>query len=79
MLMRNLRPAATGGLEEVFAHVSRLPYRPLPQLTGSTISWQNNTLPGTTAAFAAELPAGRPSPHAITRYVQAILAAAHSF
>ena len=33
----------------------------MPQLAGSAISWQNNTLHGTTA-FAAELPAGEPGP-----------------
>ena len=51
---------ASGGdrrIEKAFARVSGLPYHPMPQLAGSAISWQNNTLPGTTA-FAAELPAG---------------------
>jgi hypothetical protein len=55
---------ASGGnrrTEKVFARVSSLPYHPMPQLAGSAISWQNNTLPGTTA-FAAELPAGEPAP-----------------
>src|SRR3989442_3845377 len=40
------------------------------QLAGSAISWQNKTLPGTTA-FAAELPAGQPSTVQVTRYVLA--------
>ena len=69
---------ASGGdrrIEKVFARVSGLPYHPMPQLAGSAISWQNNTLPDTTA-FAAELPAGQPSPAAVTRYVPAVLAAA---
>jgi murein peptide amidase A len=71
---------ASGGdrrIEKVFARVSGLPYHPMPQLAGSAISWQNNTLPGTTA-FAAELPAGRPSRSAVARYVRAVLAAAHA-
>ena len=71
---------ASGGnrrVEKVFARVSGLPYHPMPQLAGSAISWQNNTLPGTTA-FAAELPAGEPSPKAVARYVRAVLAAART-
>ncbi len=69
---------ASGGdrrIERVFARVSGLAYRPLPQLDGSAISWQNNTLRGTTA-FAAELPAGQPGKAAVARYVRAVLAAA---
>lgn len=69
---------ASGGdrrIEKTFARVSGLPYHPLPQLAGSAISWQNNQLHGTTA-FAAELPAGEPSPAAVARYVRAVLAAA---
>jgi murein peptide amidase A len=68
---------ASGGdrrIEKVFARVSRLPYRPRSELAGSAISWQNNTFRGTTA-FAVELPAGRPSPAAVARYVRAVLAA----
>ena len=71
---------ASGGnrrVERVFARVSGLPYHPLPQLAGSAISWQNNTLRGTTA-FAAELPAGQPTTGRITRYVRAVLAAARA-
>ena len=71
---------ASGGnrrIEKVFARVSSLPYHPMPQLAGSAISWQNNTLPGTTA-FAAELPAGQPSSVQVTRYVRAVLAAART-
>ena len=69
---------ASGGdrrIEKVFARVSGLPYHPMPQLAGSAIAWQNNTLRGTTA-FAAELPAGQPAPAAVARYVRAVLAAA---
>jgi protein MpaA len=71
---------ASGGdrrVEKVFARASGLPYRPLPQLGGSAISWQNNVVRGTTA-FAAELPAGRPTPAAVARYVHAVFAAARA-
>ena len=71
---------ASGGdrrIEKVFARVSGLPYHPMPQLAGSAVSWQNNTLHDTTA-FAAELPAGQPSSGAVARYVAAVLAAAHA-
>jgi protein MpaA len=71
---------ASGGdrrIEKVFARVSGLPYHPMPQLDGSAVSWQNNTLHGTTA-FAAELPAGQPDATQVARYVRAVLAAARS-
>jgi murein peptide amidase A len=71
---------ASGGerrIERVFARVSGLPYHPMPQLAGSAISWQNNSLPGTTA-FAAELPAGQPTAAQVARYVRAVLAAART-
>jgi len=68
---------ASGGssaVEHRFARVSGLPYRSLPPLPGSAIDWQNHLLLGTTA-FAAELPAGRPSARAVERYARAVLAA----
>jgi len=71
---------ASGGdrrIERTFARVSGLPYHPLPPLAGSAISWQNNSLRGTTA-FAAELPTGEPGPAAVARYVRAVVAAAHA-
>jgi murein peptide amidase A len=71
---------ASGGdrrIEKTFARVSGLPYHPMPQLAGSAISWQNNTVRGTTA-FAAELPAGEPGRAAVARYVRAVLAAART-
>ena len=71
---------ASGGdrrIEKVFARVSGLPYHPMPQLAGSAISWQNNTLPGTTA-FAAELPIGQPTISQVARYARAVLAAART-
>jgi murein peptide amidase A len=67
---------ASGGdprLERRFAAISGLPYHPLPELAGSAITWQNHTLPGTTA-FAAELPAGWPDAAHLARYVRAVLA-----
>ena len=92
-LIRRLRPHVTiwfhqhldlvwaaGGdrrIEQTFARVSGLPYRPLPQLPGTGVTWQNNALRGTTA-FAAELPAGRPDAAAVRRYVRAVLAAART-
>jgi len=71
---------ASGGdrrIEKLFARISGLPYHPMPQLAGSVISWQNNTMHGTTA-FAAELPAGEPGPAQVARYVRAVLAAARA-
>jgi protein MpaA len=68
---------ASGGdpaVERRFARVAGLPFRRLPALAGSAIDWQNHRLPGTTA-FAAELPAGDPSPRAVVRYARAVLAA----
>jgi murein peptide amidase A len=71
---------AAGGdrrVEKTFARVSGLPYHPMPQLAGTSVSWQNNTFPGTTA-FAAELPAGQPAEAEINRYARAVLAAART-
>jgi protein MpaA len=71
---------ASGGdrrIEKVFARVSGLPYRPMPELDGSAVAWQNKTLHGTTA-FVAELPAGQPNAVQVARYVRAVLAAARS-
>jgi protein MpaA len=71
---------AAGGsrrIEKVFARVSGLPYRRLPRLAGTSVTWANHSFPGATA-FAAELPAGRPSTAAVSRYVQAVIAAAHA-
>ena len=71
---------ASGGIRRIehrFAQLSGLPYHAMPPLAGSAISWQNHTLPGTTA-FAAELPAGRPNLLTINRYVRAVISVAHS-
>ncbi|HET7572699.1 MAG TPA: M14 family zinc carboxypeptidase [Gaiellaceae bacterium] len=71
---------ASGGrrrIERAFARVSGLAYHPLPPLPGSAVTWQNDTLPGTTA-FVAELPPGRPDAGAVRRYVRAVLAAART-
>ena len=70
---------ASGGnrrVERRFARLSGLPYRALPPLAGSAISWQNHSLAGTTA-FAAELPAGEPSHSTTARYAHAVLALGH--
>jgi protein MpaA len=70
---------ASGGdrrIERRFARLSGLRYHPLPPLAGSTISWQNHALPGTTA-FAAELPAGELSSSAAARYARAVIAVGH--
>jgi len=64
-------------IERTFARISGLPYRPLPRLAGTSATWQNTALPGTTA-FAAELPAGSPSATSVARYVQAVVAAARA-
>jgi protein MpaA len=71
---------AAGGnrrIERTFARVSGLPYHPMPPLAGTSVSWQNHTLYGTTA-FAAELPAGEPTTAQVRRYVRATLAAART-
>jgi protein MpaA len=71
---------ASGGrrrIEKAFARVSGLPYHPMPQVAGSSVTWQNNTLHGTTA-FGVELPAGQPDAAAVRRYVRAVLAAART-
>ncbi len=71
---------AAGGnhrIEKVFARVSGLPYHPMPRLAGTSVTWENQAFPGTTA-FAAELPAGTPSAAAISRYVRAVIAAARA-
>jgi murein peptide amidase A len=71
---------ASGGdrrIEKAFARVSGLSYHPMPQLAGSAISWQNNTVRGTTA-FAAELPAGQLDVASVARYVRAVVAAART-
>jgi protein MpaA len=61
------------GIERRFARLSGLPYRALPPLAGSAISWQNHALPGTTA-FAAELPPGELSRSSAARYARAVVA-----
>jgi protein MpaA len=71
---------AAGGshrIERVFARVSGLPYRSMPRLNGTSVTWENHTFLGTTA-FAAELPAGTPSTAAVARYAHAVIAAAHA-
>jgi protein MpaA len=92
-LISRLRPAVTiwfhqplgivdesGGsiaVERRFAQVAGLPLRRLTRYPGSAASWQDARMPGTTA-FVVELPRGRPSRAAATRYVRAVREVAQS-
>jgi protein MpaA len=61
-------------IERRFSRLTGLPLRRLPRYHGSVSSWQNHTLPGSTA-FVVELPPGRLSPsraRALARAVAAI-------
>jgi protein MpaA len=58
-------------LERRFAQLSGLPLERLPRYPGSAASWQNQSLPGTTASVV-ELPPGRPSARDVTRWAAAI-------
>lgn len=58
-------------LERQFAVLSGLPLRRLPRYPGSITSWQDFRLRDGTA-FVVELPAGRPTPAAVTRYAHAV-------
>ncbi len=60
-------------IERRFAGLVGLPVRRLPRYPGSVTTWENHRFPGTTA-FVVELPAGRLSARAVTRYAWAILA-----
>jgi protein MpaA len=64
-------------VERRFARTARLPLRRLTRYPGSAASWQDTRMPGTTA-FVVELPSGRPSPAAVTRYMQAVRDVAQS-
>jgi len=64
-------------IERRFARLTRLPLRQLTRYPGSVSGWQNHTFPGTTA-FVVELPTGRLTPGAVTRYAGAVLALARS-
>ena len=49
----------------------------LKRYRGSATTWENNTMPGTTA-FVVELPAGPVSAAAAQRYAHAVLAVART-
>jgi murein peptide amidase A len=61
------------GLQRRFAHLAGLRAGRLPSYSGTATGWSNATLPGTTA-FVVELPAGRLSPRATTRFAHAVRA-----
>jgi protein MpaA len=63
------------GIEGAYARAVRLPFTCLPRYPGSITSWENHTMPGTTA-FVVELPGGRLSGAATQRHAAAALAAA---
>jgi protein MpaA len=59
-------------LERRFARLVGLPAVPLTDYPGSAASWENHTLPGSTA-FVVELPAGWLSPGQVARDAEAVL------
>ena len=63
--------------EGLCSRVAGLPYHTMPRLAGTSVTWEEHAFPGGTA-FAAELPAGQPSPGAVHRHVRAALAAART-
>jgi protein MpaA len=73
----NLVDVSGGDLavERRFARLVGLDLVRLRRFPGSFISWENATLPGTTA-FAVELPAGRLSAASTRKYANAVLAIA---
>jgi protein MpaA len=62
-------------LERRFAAIARLPLAPLPRYGGSAVTWESRRFPGT-SPFVVELPGGRPSPAAVSRYARAVLTVA---
>lgn len=59
-------------LEARFSRLVGLPLRQLMRYPGSGPTWQNHRFPGTTS-FVVELPPGRLSTRAVTRYTDAIV------
>jgi len=59
-------------IERRFAELAGLPVRRLTRYPGSSASWGNSQLPGTTA-FVVELPAGSLGRAAVARYAKAVL------
>jgi protein MpaA len=62
-------------VEHDFAASVGLPVAKLPRYPGSAVSWENSTIPGSTA-FVVELPPGPVAPRMRRRYVRALLALA---
>jgi murein peptide amidase A len=60
------------GLERRFARLAGLPFRRLFRYPGSAASWQDRTIPGT-SAFVVELPPGRLAPARAQRLAEAVL------
>jgi murein peptide amidase A len=60
-------------LERRFARLVGLPFVALPRFPGSVTTWENQTLPGT-SAFVVELPAGPLAPAQAARFAAAVLA-----
>lgn len=58
-------------VERRFARLARLPLRRLPRYPGSAAGWQDHRVRGTTA-FVVELPPGRPTAAALSRYSTAV-------
>jgi len=70
----------TGGdtrLEALYARRSGLPHRRLDPLPGTATSWQNRTVPGSTA-FVVELPGGELSARSTRRHAGAALTVARA-
>ncbi|MGD0273853.1 MAG: M14 family zinc carboxypeptidase [Gaiellaceae bacterium] len=63
--------------ERIFARVAGLPLRRLPTYPGTATSWQNHTVP-VTSAFVVELPGGKIRARKVSRYARAVLAVAAS-
>jgi protein MpaA len=59
-------------VEERFADLVGLPLVKLVREPGSVVGWENHRFPGTTA-FVVELPAGKLSSRAVSRYARAAL------
>jgi murein peptide amidase A len=62
-------------IERRYARLVGLPFRPFGRPAGSITSWENATIPGTTA-FVVELPPGALGGRALARHVAAALAIA---
>ena len=58
-------------VERRFSKLSGLPLRRLTRYPGSAVGWENHRLPHSTA-FVVELPAGRLSGPAVSRYADAV-------